>query len=524
MVAQGSPAVKSEIRNSDIAGLLSRVNKKAYDRYLRRVRLVKLRGFENREVTFDFPVTALVGPNGAGKTTILGAAALIHRGVSPRRFFAKSGKYDDSMKNWRIEYEIIDKRELSSTTISRTASYLNAKWNRDAVDREVLVFGVSRTLPASERKELSKFIGASFRGFSEDELTAPVIEAVESILGKDAAGYLRVNARGGALSIFASQPTADVEGYSEFHFGAGEASVIRIVSQIEASEDNALILIEEIENGLHPVATRRLVEYLIRVAKRKSCQVIFTTHSNDALVPLPSEAVWVAYNKDIKQGKLDVSSLRALTGQIDARLAVFTEDKFGAMVGDITLRAYCQKHGLDRSGIEIHQLAGAAQARNHTRFHNSSPAMRFFALALLDGDKRKESGFESVDVMIPTKSADDAAKSFKDITYIPGDSDPEEHIVDRILEGLKSKPNLLGKLTISLHLDSFLQNRVKESVLERSYTNGDRHNIFSQIGEDLDFLSEELVQRAFITTWAYAYPEDVDEIWDPARSLLETSE
>ncbi|MGW6687858.1 ATP-dependent nuclease [Streptomyces sp. NPDC054961] len=518
-------SVKNEIRNSDIAALAARVNKKAYDKYLRRVRLVKLRGFTNKEVTFDFPVTALVGPNGAGKTTILGAAALIHSKVLPRQFFAKSGKYDDSMKNWRVEYEILDKREQSSTTISRTASYLAAKWNRDAVERDVLVFGVSRTLPASERKELSKFIGGTFEGFSEEQLTTPVAEAVESILGKGAANYLRVNARSGDLSIFASQSAGDDAGYSEFHFGAGEASVIRIVSKIEASADNALILIEEIENGLHPVATRRLVEYLLKVAKRKSCQVIFTTHSNDALLPLPNEAVWVAYRGEIKQGKLDVASLRALTGQINARLAIFTEDKFGEMVADISLRTYCQKHGIDRSGIEIHKLGGAAPARDHTRFHNSSPARRFYAIALLDGDKRGEAGFEPRTLKIPQPSPIENVKvNSSDITYIPGEDSPEAYIIDRILEGLNSIPNLLGKLTISLHLDSFMQEKVRDSLTQRAYTNHDRHNIFGQIGDDLDFLSEDLVQRAFITTWSYAFPEDIDGLWGPCHDLLSAKE
>jgi predicted ATPase len=63
--------------------------------------------------------------------------------------------------------------------------------------------------------------------------------------------------------------TKQGEGYSEFHFGAGESSVIRMVSQIELAEDQALILIEKIENGLHPVATVRMVEYLIEAAERK---------------------------------------------------------------------------------------------------------------------------------------------------------------------------------------------------------------------------------------------------------------
>ncbi|MFJ2154577.1 AAA family ATPase [Streptomyces microflavus] len=325
--------------------------------------------------------------------------------------------------------------------------------------------------------------------------------------------------------MFASQASEQSAGYSEFHFGAGEASVIRIISQIESSADNALILIEEIENGLHPVATRRLVEYLLKVAKRKSCQVVFTTHSNDALLPLPNEAVWVAYRGEIKQGKLDVTSLRALTGEINARLAVFTEDRFGQMVADISLRTYCQKHDIDRSGIEIHKLGGAAPARDHTRFHNASPARRFFAVALLDGDKRNESGFEPKQVgPHEGTAAVDSTVNASDIIYIPGEESPEAHIIDRIVEGFESIPNLLGKLTISLHLDTFMQEKVRDSVKQRAYTNHDRHNIFAQIGEDLDFLSEELVQRAFITTWSYAYPGDVDGIWDPARNLLDTKE
>jgi hypothetical protein len=66
--------------------------------------------------------------------------------------------------------------------------------------------------------------------------------------------------------------------YSQFHFGAGEASVIEMVSAIEATSDNSLIIIEEIENGLHPLATQKMVEYLFDVARRKKCQLIFTTH------------------------------------------------------------------------------------------------------------------------------------------------------------------------------------------------------------------------------------------------------
>jgi predicted ATPase len=503
----------SEIRDSEINKLSERVRKRAYNKYLVSMRLVKIRGFRDSEVRFDFPVTALVGPNGAGKTTIMGAAALIYEDVLPRQFFVRSGAYDDSMKGWKIEYVLVD-RERQQSAVTRTASYLKAKWNRDAVARGVEVIGIVRTLPASERRDTYRFAQRDFKATNEEGFEAPVIKAVEHILGKDAANYLRIDAEEetGKSQIFALRNAASPEeSYSEFHFGAGEASIIRIVTKVERAADNSLILIEEIENGLHPVATRRLVEYLIDVARRKSCQVIFTTHSNDALAPLPNEAVWSSYKGRLTQGKLDITALRTLTGQIDARLAIFTEDAFDEMFADVTLRAYVQQLGLDRSSIKIHALGGAAPARDHTRFHNNNPTRTFPSVCLLDGDKRNEAGFEGKQVSL----TDNAGMTIEgsDIIYSPGVSDPEEHVFDTIVEHLDKKGNLLGKLTIAMQLDTPMQARVRESVLERSKTNRDRHLIYAQIGEDLDFLSEAVVQRAFATTWAYAFPDEVEAIW-----------
>jgi energy-coupling factor transporter ATP-binding protein EcfA2 len=519
MVVEYLESNRSEVRDSEIHALVDRVRKEGYRKYLRRMRLLKVRGFLGAEIRFDFPVTALVGPNGAGKTTILGAAGLIYESVLPRRFFAKSGKYDDSMQGWKIEYDLIDRDRPGPANLSRTASYPKAKWNRDAVSRGVAIIGIARTLPANERKDLYKFVGADFVGVSEKVLKPEVTQAVERILGKDAENYLQVDAdRTGKSSIFAVRSAGDPgESYSEFHFGAGEASIIRIVSEIETVPDYSLILIEEIENGLHPVATRRLVDYLIEVARRKSCQILFTTHSNDALAPLPNDAVWSSYQGRLTQGKLDVAALRTLTGQIRARLAIFTEDAFDELFADATLRAYGRTRPIDRAGIKIHALGGAAPARDHTRFHNSNPTRSFPAMCLLDGDKRLEDGFMPEQVIF-----DHALSSgrYADIVFAPGESSPEEYVFDRIVENIDKVGNLLGKLTLALLLDTPMQERVRESINRRSKTNHDRHNVFAQVGEDLDFLSETVVKRAFVNTWANAFPVEVARIWDPAADLL----
>lgn len=261
--------IRSDIRPSEINQLLEKARDRNYGQYLASMDLNYVRGIRDQRVSFDFPVSAIIGTNGGGKTTILGAAGLIYKSVAPARFFSKGGKYDNTMQDWRIAYEIIDRVQNKNSQISRTASFRQKKWNRDSLEREVPIFGVSRTVPASEKKEFRRFASNTFSVPEANEalFDATVIEAASRVLGKDISKFkeLRVDDAGRVTLLTAS--AADNVSYSEFHFGAGESSVIRMISEIESANSNALVLIEEIENGLHPVATVRLVDYLISVAK-----------------------------------------------------------------------------------------------------------------------------------------------------------------------------------------------------------------------------------------------------------------
>ncbi|NJM74599.1 MAG: ATP-binding protein [Acaryochloridaceae cyanobacterium RU_4_10] len=486
---------QSEIRPSQVNDLLEKVQNKNYGQYLLKISIEKARTFQGKSINFDFPVTAIVGINGGGKTTVLGAAACAYKTVKPSLFFAKSGRFDSSMQNWKFEYELIDRRIRPSDTIRRTAKFTRSKWSRDwlkELDRTVVVFGVSRTVPANERPELQRCASNSFDVLPEhiDEISSGVAEAVARILDKDIStfSFLRVDTRG-RVTLLAGQTSAG-DSYSEFHFGAGESSIIRMAIKLETIPENSLVLIEEIENGLHPVATVRMVEYLIDLALRRKIQVIFTTHSNDALKPLPDKAIWAAANGSLYQGKLDVGSLRAISGQIDSQLVVFVEDSFARTWVEEILRSLS---GVAMDAVSVHAMEGDGTAVTVHRGRKLDPSVSQPSVCLIDGDSKQHDSLTEA------------------IHRLPGQS-PESYIYDKVIEKLNE---VSGELAVALLRPYEDEARVAEIVRSVRNTNRDPHVLYSQVGKKLGLIPEARVREAFITLWARTFPNEVQFITKP---------
>lgn len=431
----------------------------------------------------------MIGPNGGGKTTVLGAAGIVYKSIPPRAFFSKSGKYDSGMQDWSIEYEIIDRDIAPRNSVQRTASFKSLKWNRDAMARQTLLFGVSRTVPASERKEL---LSCTSRKFSVPDnrilsFSPEINDAASRILGKDVSGFREIKVHASGNVTLLTGRTAAGMGYSEFHFGAGESSIIRMVAAIENADDHTLVLIEEIENGLHPVATIRLVEYLIWAAERKKIQVIFTTHSNEALHPLPSKAVWSATKDKLFQGKLDVASLRAITGHIETASVIFVEDDFSKTWMEAILRQ-SQRSIIDH--FQVHAMSGDGTAVAMNSYHNRNPSIRVPSVCVIDGDSRQ------------AESDDQRVYRF------PGGA-PEAYIFDSCLD----KWSVIGgKLSVALLQRYEESEKILEMCKGVRLTNKDAHLLFAQVGEKLGLIPERTVASAFTTLWAQANLEIVQDL------------
>ncbi len=488
---------QSEIRQGTINDLLEKVRAKNYGKYLFKIIIEKARSINNKTINLDFPVTAIVGPNGGGKSTIAGAAAILYKDVAPALFFAKSGAYDASMQNWKIEYEAIDRGIKNNDIVRRSAKYHNLKWARTTLDRNVLIFGVIRTVPASERKELRRCVSNNFsvRADRIEGLSAIVASSVSSILDKDVSNFkhMKVDDNGNVTLLSGVNLIGD--SFSEFHFGAGESSIIRMVLQLESAEDNSLVLIEEIENGLHPVATIRMVEYLIELAERKKIQAIFTTHSNDALLPLPSEAIWASVNGELYQGKLDVKSLRAISGQINSSLVIFVEDEF-AKIWMKTILSYMPNIAID--AISIHAMRGDGTAVRVHLNHNNDPAAQQTSLCVIDGDSLQVESNE------------------KKIYRLPG-AGPEATVYDFILNNID---DLAGELAVRLLKPYEYQTTLIEKIKSIRNTNRDYHLLFSQLGKAIGFISESRVKEAFLTQWCEMNGDFINELFEKTKDFL----
>lgn len=483
-----------KISPNEVKEEADRAAKGAYKHFIKRITMRNLRGFSDESVDFKYPVTALIGTNGGGKSTILGACGIVYKKISPGQFFPKSFIGDDSMADWKVEYELIDKSKSTEKSLVRSVRFKEARWRRDdSPERNVVYIEIQRTVPAGELSRFKRFLKGDSSAVTLGELSSDTIKYATAILDKDISHYRVAQLKNGESTMYVGSTSG--KGYSQFHFGAGEASVIATVDRIEEAEDNSLILIEELENGLHPVAVRAMVNYLENVARRRRHQIIFTTHSQDAIDELPPSAVWASINKRVWNGQLSIESLRAFSGKVPDQRVIFVEDDF--------VKAWCENAmGYHRPKLvpttRVYSAGGYPSVTKVCEYHNLNPHIKLPAIAVVDGDIYKP-------------GADNVLPGY---AVFLGEKIPESTVFDYIYE---NRNDLAGVLRQRCHLASHPQERIVAAIESVRNSSCDPHIVFDQVGDKLDYASGIKVRDGMIDV----FNELNADIWQPVFNAVE---
>jgi len=390
---------------------------------LTEIRLQGIRGISSLKAMFDYPVSVIAGGNASGKSTVLFAAACAYRvpgaGVKdfvPSTLFPdyrpKNGGREDHRDEVVLDFEYATPEGRCSMRWRR-----GANWNRsfggrkNASQPERLVY--LRTLsnlsnPSEMRGVLS--MSRSAQAPQETVLTASQVEFAHLMLPFRYSEVVKLS-NGSKALFFAAQKGGSA--YSELHMSAGERAILRL-SQEVAQLKGALILIDELEAGLHPWVQQLLMVQLQQLALSNDLQVIVTTHSPVVLDAVPSNGR-IFLERD-ETGEVTVRPAyrdiiqNALYGRSPDALNLLCEDKAAEGILQGVLDILLPELEIRTESVRIGRDTGADEFPSHASAFRKFGQIKSFVF-VLDGDKRDS----------PAEKKSSEQTRSDSIFFLPGD-------------------------------------------------------------------------------------------------------
>ena len=268
----------------------------------------------------------------------------------------------------------------------------------------------------------------------EQPLTALQIEFAQKMLPFRYAAVVDLTS-GRKNLLFAAQESGVA--YSELHMAAGERTILRLAQEI-AQLQGALVLIDEVEAGLHPWVQRLLMLQLQELALRNELQVLVTMHSPVVLDSVPRQGRIFLERADdgsvhVRPPYRDVVQ-NALYRQSGDALNILCEDE----IAEAVLRGVCDQvlpsQRVRPKTVHIGRDTGADQFPMHAAAFRKFGQIDNFVF-VLDGDRRNSQVVERVE---------QEARSSVPVLFLPGRDAPECWIWDQLSASTEDLADQLG--------------------------------------------------------------------------------
>ena len=339
----------------------------------RTIKINDFRQFKDKELYLGKYVTVLAGRNSTGKSTILGLLAnsseikkSVGETYTQNRFRAefseliKGSKQFDVTGSGRFQIIVDDENGTETTCDFRTAwqKYdkedesaerfrLIPKWTKPdgsvteaKLERPVLYLGLSRLFPIGESQKIG--IKKPKIKFDNDLHEKWFIENYKSILS--------INENVQTITNYSIGETDKKNGigvttdkYDYLTNSSGQdnlgqilfsiLSFKRICEKMGADWKGGLLLIDEIDATLHPIAQNRLFDLLTKEARLCRFQVVFTTHSLSLLNYIAEKT---EHNGDAHNQNIELYYFTTANKALDVR----RNPSFHTMENDLMIQSF----------------------------------------------------------------------------------------------------------------------------------------------------------------------------------------
>ena len=404
----------------------------------------KIRGLNTFSIDFRNQITAITGISGSGKSSILALIACAYQNISNSNIIAGNlgsaykvsdfiVQLDDEDKSNNTEikyvYNTFDPNKKSWKDSSYIINYTpNKSWNKcdNRIKKNVIFIGLTQAVPYFER-EIYKQNKSNFT-LKNSQFSSDLIEIVSKIFNSQYSNYSNLNFSNNLLPLISSNGST----YSGFNMGMGEVRVLNILELILKSSDNSLILIDEIELGLHDSAQIEFLEELEKVCSERDHQLICTTRSSTILRSIPKEGR-IFLQSDLKHTLIlpgiSPSFASKSLGNPD-ELNIFVEDWVTKIILEVLLPenilkiSKIKKIGSDEAVIRL-MASCYLEKRNN-------------CICVLDGDSQRKHQKYVKDLKGWSERRNRNVKIMLDrwielrIKYLPGSAKPERWLIDLI--------------------------------------------------------------------------------------------
>lgn len=306
-----------------------------YPQFFNSLRLERFRHIQNLELQFKHPISVISGSNCSGKTSALMAIACSHYNFDRKNVangtwgratwshLVRFTSHDTQDHDWvyHVEY-----REGSRTKNKRGyRKHVSKKWGGAGKKggqigkptpghpdggRHVCLIDLNRIIPGRHltSSTYNKARRAAAIGIAnQNDINAYLSYVLETQYSINKL----IEAADNSIYKFNVENGYN---YSSFNTASGEDVLVNLLEQVLYVPEYSLILIDEIEVGLHPKIQRRLMDVLYIISQKQHKQFIITSHSYAIIdsVP-PTSRIFIQNNEADVVAKFGLTTYETLT-------------------------------------------------------------------------------------------------------------------------------------------------------------------------------------------------------------------